>query len=300
MIDENVYAVAMLRHTDRVLQMFIGERLINKIFARVLQSHAMGRLVIAHFDWKAGAGPRPTLAGLQARTGGGRTLAAFVGVAKVARLITAVPNPLDRRQKYLVPSYRIVEGLRDWLRHHVELAERMGLIPAASAQRLAHDEPYFECFVRSSVLVIDGVAETAVRFERWQWFEGRECGQRIAYALLQAHYRACLDAASPVHESRELDITGGAIARLLGLSKSHVRNVLNGAERCGILVQDRSHRRIWLTASFLFEARDQFMHLLALMALAHGKAEAALRAQAGHCAPTVARQAGALMPRAQA
>lgn len=277
MIDETVYAVAVLRHTDRVLQMFTGERLINKIFGKVLQSHAMGRLVIAHFDWKAGAGPQPTLASLQEQTQGGRTLAAFVGIAKVARLINAVPNADDRRQKYLVPSDRIVAGLRDWLHHHLELAETVGLMPPGCAQRLKEDEAYFEAFVRASTLVIDGVQQAATRFMQWHWFEGRECGQRIAYALLQAHYRACLDHALPVHESRELDITGGAIARLLGLSKSHVRNVLNGAEQYGILIHDESRRRMWLTEAFLLEARDQFIDLLTLMARVHGRAEAALR-----------------------
>ncbi|NRO95889.1 hypothetical protein GWC77_08065 [Paraburkholderia sp. NMBU_R16] len=273
MIDDDRYARAVLRHTEHVLQLFVGERLINKIFARVFQSHAMGRLVIAHFDWRAGVGPRPTVAGLQAQTGSGRTLAAFIAIAKVARLVSVEPDPTDRRQKFLVPGPRIVEGLRTWLRHHLELAHAIGIMPAGCASRLYEDNAYFERFVRASIIVIDGVAEAGKRFTQWQWFEDHECGQRIAYALLRAHYQACLAAHTPVDEPLDLAISGAAVANMLGLSKSHVRNVLNGAEVRGALSHDQSRRTMRLTSEFLREARAQFAHVLTLMARTHAKAE---------------------------
>lgn len=273
MIDDDRYARAVLRHTEHVLELFVGERLINKIFARVFQSHAMGRLVIAHFDWKAGVGPRPTLASLQAQTGSGRTLAAFIGIAKVARLVSVEPDPTDRRQKFLVPGPRVVEGLRTWLRHHLELAHAIGIMPAECANRLDEDNAYFERFVRASIIVIDGVAEAGKRFTQWQWFEDHECGQRIAYALLRAHYQACLAARTPVDEALDLAISGAAVANMLGLSKSHVRNVLNGAEARGALSHDESRRTMRLTSEFLREARDQFVNVLTLMARTHAEAE---------------------------
>lgn len=269
---DDVYAAALLRHTDHVLRLFIGERLINKIFARVFQSHAMGRLVIAHFDWKVGAGPRPTLAWLQAKTGCGRTLAAFIGIAKVARLVSAERDPHDRRQRFLVPGDRVVEGLRDWLRHHFLLAEALGRMPAGSARRLCEDRGYFERYVRATALVIDGLAEARGRFVRWEWFESHECGLRIAYAYLRAHCLCTMETGVSVQEPQWFEMGAGNIARMLGISKSHVRNVINGAERLAAIEHDAPRRRVRLTRGFLDESRESMMHLLALMAIAHERA----------------------------
>lgn len=231
--DDETYATAILRHTDMVLKLFVGEHLINKIFARVMQSHAMGRLVIAHFDWCAGAGPQPTLRWLQERTGCERTLATFIGIARLARLVSAQIDPEDRRRKHLVPTARTIDGLRSWLVHHIELAQTLDYLPADCASRFMTDADYFECFVRSAIVVVDGIASWRERFPLWQWFENHECGQRIAYALLRAHCEACVAAGAPIDSPLRFSMSGAAVAAMLGLSKSHVRNVLNGAERRG-------------------------------------------------------------------
>lgn len=270
--DDRAYAQALLRHTDRVLQLFIGERLINKIFARVMQSHAMGRLVIAHFDWRAGVGPRPTLRWLQERTGCGRTLAAFIGIARLTGLVRAHNDTVDHRRKHLEPTARTVEGLRTWLAHHLKLAEDLRLLSKGCATRLSTDNDYFERYVRSSIIVVDGIAALRGQFPLWQWFEDHECGQRIAYALLRAHCEACLAAGAPVDASYQFAMSGGAVAAMLGLSKSHVRNVINGAERLGSLSHDIHRRSVQLSPAFLDESRKSFIHLLTLMALAHERA----------------------------
>lgn len=281
MVDDEAYARAVLRHTELVLQMFVGERLITKIFGRVFQSHAMGRLVIAHFDWKAGVGEPPTLARLQAETGCGRTLAAFVGMAKVARLLAAEPNSADRRQKILVPGPRVVAGLRDWLHHHLCLAEAMQTMPPGCAQRLLDDVEYFERLVRSTPIVIEGVVEARMRFRLWDWFERHDSGLRMAYALLRAHYSACLERGMDLLEPVELNVNGAQVAQLLALSKSHVRNVFNGAERLGILTHDEARRRVSLSTAFLREARACFVDLMGLFAQAHDRAEALGNAATG-------------------
>lgn len=273
---DDVYAAVLLRHTDHVLRLFVGERLINKIFARVFQSHAMGRLVIAHFDWKAGAGPRPTLAWLQAKTGCGRTLAAFIGIAKVARLLSAESDPHDRRQRFLVPGDRVVDGLRDWLRHHFLLAEALGLMPAGCAGRLCEDRAYFERYVRASAFVIDGLDACRGRFARWQWFESHECGLRIAYAHLRAHCLQSMEHGVSVDEPQWFVMGSAVVAEMLGISKSHVRNVVNGAERLGAIEHDAQRRRVRLTRGFLVESRESLAHVLALMAMAHEHAVTAL------------------------
>jgi hypothetical protein len=270
--EPDISAALLMRHIDHVLDMFVGARLINKIFARVFQSHAMGRLVIAHFDWQAGSGPRPTLAWLQSKTGCGRTLAAFIGIAKVARLVVSESDPHDRRLRYLMPSQRIVDGLRDWLKHHVRLAEALGLMPPGCALRLYEDREYFERYVRATALVIDGLHENRGRFALWDWFESRECGLRIAYSYLREHCLRSIQSGAPVHEPQWLAIGSAQVAEMLGISTSHVRNVVNGAERIGAMEHDSSRRRLRLTREFLAESRESLLHLLMLMAAAHRRA----------------------------
>jgi len=165
-----------------------------------------------------------------------------------------------------------VDGLRDWLVHHLVLAEMLGVIPQGSAERLRTDQAYFERYVRASLLVVEGIAQRRDAFPRWQWFENHECGLRIAYAFLRAHCQACLDGGSPADAPVPLALTGGAVAQMLGLSKSHVRNVLNGAEQQGILSHADNRRGISLSAPFLVEARESLMHLMDLMRQAHERA----------------------------
>ncbi|WP_430511878.1 hypothetical protein [Pannonibacter phragmitetus] len=58
-MDESAYAAAILRCADNILPMHMGERLINKIFGKSLQSHAAGLLAILHCRAQLGEGSRP-------------------------------------------------------------------------------------------------------------------------------------------------------------------------------------------------------------------------------------------------
>jgi hypothetical protein len=57
---------------------------------------------------------------------------------------------------------------------------------------------------------------------------------------------------------------------MLGLSKSHVRNVLNAAEKLGTLSHGERRRRIRLSAVFLAETRSHLLNLAQLVARTHG------------------------------
>jgi hypothetical protein len=56
---------------------------------------------------------------------------------------------------------------------------------------------------------------------------------------------------------------------MLGLSKSHVRNVLNAAEKLGTLSHGERRRRIRLSAVFLAETRSHLLNLAQLVARTH-------------------------------
>ena len=109
----DTYAQAVEAYCDGILRLHWNERLINKIFGRALQSHAAGRLVVQHYQWQLRGAPRPTLALLQRRMpGGARTLATFFAVLRLAGMVAVDIDPDDRRVRYLVPTPRLLDGLR--------------------------------------------------------------------------------------------------------------------------------------------------------------------------------------------
>ena len=90
----DAYTEAVEAYCHGILRLHWNERLINKIFGRALQSHAAGRMVVQHFQWQREGAPRPTLALLQRQAGsGGRTLATFFAVLRLAGMVSAEPRP---------------------------------------------------------------------------------------------------------------------------------------------------------------------------------------------------------------
>ena len=105
----DAYTEAVEAYCHGILRLHWNERLINKIFGRALQSHAAGRMVVQHFQWQREGAPRPTLALLQRQAGsGGRTLATFFAVLRLAGMVSAEPDVRDRRVRYLVPGPRLL------------------------------------------------------------------------------------------------------------------------------------------------------------------------------------------------
>ncbi len=95
--------------------MHFGEKLINKIFGRSLQSHAAGLLAVMHFQAQLGLGDAPTLSAIQQSFGKSRTLSSFFALLRLAGYMNAVPDDTDRRVLIMVPQPPLLDGLRTWL-----------------------------------------------------------------------------------------------------------------------------------------------------------------------------------------
>ena len=112
-LTDQAYEEAIRHCTGSILPMHQGERLINKIFGRNLQSHAAGLLAVLHCEAELGLRSRPTLTHIQDEMGSSRTLSAFFALLKLAGYIDAVPSATDRRDKVLAarpPLLEISEG----------------------------------------------------------------------------------------------------------------------------------------------------------------------------------------------
>lgn len=253
-VDEASYAAAILCCAGNILPMHLGERLVNKIFGKSLQSHAAGLLAILYCRAQLGEGEVATLSVLQQQMGRSRTLASFIGLLKLAGYVRAVEVPGNRREKRLEPADLLLDGLKTWLSHHLVCAEVAGLpLPASGLdQRLLTDPAYGLRFVAETHDMVRLTREALAGEGAWPWFDRFDCGDRLALILLKGHYGANGDRVWQPFAARE-------VAARLGISHSHVRNVINKAEVAGWLVQRRDLGDLQLTPAFLTGVRDWYM-----------------------------------------
>lgn len=273
----DAYTEAVEAYCHGILRLHWNERLINKIFGRALQSHAAGRLVVQHFQWQREGAPRPTLALLQRQAGsGGRTLATFFAVLRLAGMVHAEPDTADRRVRYLVPGPRLLDGLRTWVVHHLQCAEALGVLAGGHATRLQADADYFESFLCRADTILDRLAAHRGQFGGWDWFDQREGGGRVAMLLLREHCRTTAaglgGGPAPLFPLRAQEL-----AERLGFSHSHVRNLVNDATAAGLLTQDARRGLVALTPRFEAELRHWLQHLLGWFAEAAQAADQGAR-----------------------
>lgn len=250
---EERFALAIQHAARTIIPMHLGQRVINKIFGQAMQSHAAGLIVIMHCEALLEAGPRPTLSAVQQKFHRPRTLATFVSLLKYAGFVAVEEDPFDKRVKFLVPQAPLVNGLRDWLVHHLHCAEIAGIELATKPSSLVLAEPDFDLhFIARTRPLVDRTRDELQKSHAWAWFDRYDCGDRIALMLLSAHYDS--------RERRDKDTWfargADALAEQIGVSRSHVHNVLNAAGSAGYLRLDPDRGRMGLTPLFLAEAQN--------------------------------------------
>lgn len=247
------YDRAVAAGAAAILKLHAGERLVNKVFGRATPSHAAGLLLVMHAEALQGRGPRPTLAALQRAFGQPRTLAAFITLLRLTGFVSAEPVPGDRRQSHLVPSDRLVEGLGQWLAHHLSCCEILGWLPPGSAEAMREDPEVRMALIAEARPLIARSRAAMAGEGAAAWFDRFDCGDRIALILLDGHYRAAGTGGSAFAFSSR------AAAALIGVSHGHVRNVVNAAEGEALLVQDRAKDEIRLSQRMLDDYARWFL-----------------------------------------
>lgn len=271
---EENFARAIQHAARTILPMHLGQRVINKIFGQAMQSHAAGLIVIMHCEALLNAGPRPTLSAIQQKFNRPRTLATFVGLLKYAGFVRVEPDPADRRVKFLVPQAQLFDGLRDWLVHHLQCADIAGIPISSKPPTLLLTEQDFELhFIAHTRALIDRTRDELQKNHAWAWFDRFDCGDRIALMLLSAHY----DNRQPTDTETWFVRGGDALADQIGVSRSHIHNVLNAAENAGYLRLDRDQGRMRLTPQFLTDAQQWYYSFWSWLAEAFDEAAFAYR-----------------------
>lgn len=249
------YRSAIIHCAEAVLRLHFAEKLVNKVFGRNLQSHAAGLVLVMHCEAVLGLGPRPTLGLVQREMGSPRTLAAFFGLLRLAGYLTQEPVPGDGRSTWLVPSPQLFDGLRQWLSHHARCCEIVGFAEAGFSERLRTDEAWLRLYLAHARSLLAKTREAMAGDGAWAWFDRFDCGDRVGLILLRAHHESAAEAGEGPNW---FPLGGREIAARLGISHSHIRNIVNQADVAGLVLQDRAGGRIALTPRFLSESEAWF------------------------------------------
>lgn len=252
---DTLYGRAIIHCADTILRLHFAEKVANKIFGRNLQSHAAGLVLVMHCEALLGLGPRPTLSLVQREMGSSRTLSAFFGLLRWAGYVMQEPMPTDARAAWLVPAPPLFEGLRQWLSNHARCSELLGLAEPGLSARLKNDDAWLLLYLGHSRALLARTRESMAGEGAFAWFDRFDCGDRIALVLLRAHHAGAPGSGGAMHW---FDLGGREIAARLGVSHSHVRNVVNRAESEGLVLQERGTGRIALTPRLLAESEAWF------------------------------------------
>ncbi|MDH4439061.1 MAG: hypothetical protein QE284_01600 [Rhizobium sp.] len=250
-LTDQAYEEAIRHCASSILPMHLGERLVNKIFGRNLQSHAAGLLAVMHCEAELGLAGRPTLSLIQEDMGSSRTLSAFFALLRVAGFVDTVPDPDDRRFKVLIAKPPLLEGLTTWMSHHMTCAEVAGLLPDGHAERLRTNKDFALGFIARTRPMLERTRAALRQPGAWAWFDDFDCGDRIALALLRSHY-----AGTDLDGAHWFGLESRHLASQLGVSHSHLRNVVNAAESEGFVQQGRKSHRVSVTPRMLADVRS--------------------------------------------
>lgn len=220
----------------------------DKFFGQKLRYLVSFALIGQDARWRRSGGELPTLSALQrASHASPRQVAALVAALKLGGYVVSTPASHDRRAWRLQPAMALLLEIGRSPLAFLEASER--LVPASRplAAPLRSDDialadwlgRSYEMFVRQDVYF--GSFANIVRFTEM------DCGYPVLAAVFGVHYALRAGAASPV------SLSYGGLAERFSVSRQHIGNILNEAERRSCFSVDHGGRDVAVAPDFLLE-----------------------------------------------
>jgi hypothetical protein len=252
----------LARFCDQVVAPLRGQRLMIKLFGQRAPTEIVAHIIVMHVEARTPQ-QRPTLSRLQQRLPGPRQTAAFVTLLRGLGLVSAERDPDDARIRYLVPGPVIFDGLRDWLALHLSCYRELAEAPDWPA-RLRTDINYFHGLIRQFAPWLDRANRPLTRHPDLAWSDEHDSGLYLALLLV------ALQSAAPADG---VPVAVGDWSAVLGVSRSHIRNLLGMLESRGLAAI--TDGRLVLTPRFMAVVESWFCHQVAWIAAAAARAEPA-------------------------
>ncbi|MGJ5181893.1 helix-turn-helix domain-containing protein [Bradyrhizobium oligotrophicum] len=250
---------------DQLIAPLRGQRLMIKLFGQRAPTEIAAHIVMMHLSARKPV-ERPTLTRLQARLPGPRQTAAFVAVLRGLSLVNVERDPADARIRYLVPGPVILDGLRGWLAVHLDCHARLTQIDELSS-RLQSDAGFYAETIRQCATWLDRANRPLTAFSDLAWTDEHDSGIHLALTLV----------ARSAGGREAIAMSTAELASSLGVSRSHIRNLLAAMEARGLVRFDDGRRRLSLAPGFVASVEAWFCHQVCWLAAAAARADRALR-----------------------
>ena len=263
-----------------------GQRLMIKLFGQRAPTEIVAWIVLMHATARRPE-ERPTLTRLQERLPGTRQTAAFVALLRGFGIVQTERDPRDGRIRYLVPGPIILDGLRDWLVLHLACHRRLAGGEGAG-ERLRCDRDFYDRMLCECEALLDPRNRALLLFPELAWLDEHDSGLYLALTLVE---RSLTQGAADDAAGGWVEASASGLAGLLGVSRSHIRNLINEMELRGLVRQDERRRRLLPTPHFTELVERWVCHQLDGIAAAARRAE---RAEDGMSPPPLPHPSGAL------
>ncbi|WP_247875941.1 hypothetical protein [Azospirillum sp. TSH100] len=264
-----------------------GQRLMIKLFGQRAPSEIAGWIVLMHATARTPE-ERPTLTRLQERLPGTRQTAAFVALLRGFGIVQSERDPRDGRIRYLVPGPVILDGLRDWLALHLACHHRLAG-GGDAGERLRRDRGFYDRVLCECAVLLDPRNRALLRFPELAWLDEHDSGLYLALTLVERSLTQ--DVTDDGAGDGWVEASASELAGLLGVSRSHIRNLINAMELRGLVRQDERRRRLLPTPHFIELLERWVCHQIDGIAAAARRAE---RAGDGGHPPPLSQPSGAL------
>ncbi len=279
---------------DRLVAPLRGQRLMIKLFGQRAPTEIAAQIVMMHATARTPA-ERPTVTRIQDRLPGSRRTAAFIALLRGFGIVQTERDPGDARIRYLVPGPVIMDGLRDWLALHLACHRRLAG-GGDLAERLRTDRGFYDRVVCECAGLLDPRNRPLLRYPELAWLDEHDSGLYLALTLVD---RSLAQAATGGEGSGGwVGASATDLAGLLGVSRSHIRNLINAMELRGLVRQDERRHSLLPTARFIGTVEGWFCDQIDAIAAAARRAEMGAERGAGDGRPieAVADQSSVTLP----
>lgn len=264
------FTPVFISYCDRLIAPLRGQRLMIKLFGQRAPTEIAAHIVMMHVSASSPV-ERPTLTRLQQRLPGSRQTAAFVTVLRGLALVTVERDPDDARIRYLVPGPVILDGLRDWLAVHLDCHGQLGADHDLH-QRLKQEDGFYLEMIRQCEPWLNRANRPLTGIPELAWTDEHDSGIHLALTLVVR---------SAAGRER-VTLSTAELAATLGVSRSHIRNLLAAMEARGLATLDEDRRCLSLAPGFVTATEAWFCQQICWLARAARRAAGRLEQARAH------------------
>ncbi|MBA8879055.1 hypothetical protein [Phyllobacterium myrsinacearum] len=226
------FSIAAAEYARGNIGVFEGRYMANKVMANVARRVICMSIMALHFT-RSNENHGATISGLQNITSALKlcsknTTAATIDLLENIGLVTRVPDESDHRHHLIQPTDKLISGTSNIIDIAFTAADK--LFPLRNYQRLLkRPDGFMERYFAASLHSLLNVSTLISKIQGSQLFAISDGGGVILCKLMALKY------AQPVAEQNIVSLPYDEIGHLYGVSRTHIRRLMQRAEIEGLV-----------------------------------------------------------------